>query len=109
MQAQLSKLQKMFCQLGKSVNANKNRVEPYICVYFSDSKQYIQVNNKICSYRRNILNKLLTPNTRAQNDISKIFQTKLFQSTRLNFFLEALNYTNPSNSELKQILVKEFW
>ena len=28
MQAQLSELQKMFCQFSESVNANKNRVEP---------------------------------------------------------------------------------
>ena len=29
MQAQLFELQEMFCQLSRSVNVNKNRVEPY--------------------------------------------------------------------------------
>ena len=38
MQAQLSELQKMFCQLSESVNVNKNRVEPYTGVSSSDSK-----------------------------------------------------------------------
>ena len=38
MQAQLSELQKMFCKLRESVNVNKNRVEPYTGVSFSDSK-----------------------------------------------------------------------
>ena len=33
-QAQLSELQKMFCQLSESVNVNQNRVEPYtgVCI-----------------------------------------------------------------------------
>ena len=38
MQAQLSELQNMSFQLSESVNVNKNRVEPYIGVSFSDSK-----------------------------------------------------------------------
>ena len=38
MQAQLSELQKMFCQLSESVNVNKNRVEPYTGVSSSNSK-----------------------------------------------------------------------
>lgn len=45
-QAQLSELQKMFCQFSESVNENENRVDPYICVSFSDSKQHILANNK---------------------------------------------------------------
>lgn len=60
MQAQLSELQKMFCQFSESVNANKNRVEPYICVSSSDSKQYIPTNHEKRFRRRNSLNKLLT-------------------------------------------------
>ena len=38
MEPQLSGLQKMFCQLSKSVNVNKRRFEPYTGVPFSDSK-----------------------------------------------------------------------
>ena len=38
MEAQLSGLQKMFCPLSESVNVNKNRVESYTCVSFSDYK-----------------------------------------------------------------------
>ena len=38
MQVQLSVLQKMFCKLRESLNVNKDRIEPYIGVSFSDSK-----------------------------------------------------------------------
>lgn len=90
MQAQLSKLQKMFFQFSESVNAIK------IDLSFSDSKQYIPTNNKKRSRRRNSRSKLLTQNTRAQTkDILKIFQAKLFQTKRLDFFLEALNLYQP--------------
>jgi len=72
MQAQLSELQKMFCQLSESMNVNKDRVEPYTGVSFFDSKsthpkRYVPTSHKKRSLRRNSLNKLLTHNTRAQN------------------------------------------
>ena len=73
MQAQLSELQKMFCQLSESVNVNKNRVEPYTGVSSSDSKltkpkRYVETSHKKRSRRRNSLNKQLTHHTRAQNE-----------------------------------------
>ena len=73
MQAQLSELQKMFCQLSESVNVNKNRVEPYTGVSFSDSKsthpkRCVPMSHKKRSLRRNSLNQLLNHNTRAQNE-----------------------------------------
>ena len=73
MQAQLSELQKMFCQLSKSVNVNKNRVEPYTGVSSSDSKltnpkRYVETSHKKRSHRRNSLNKQSTHHTRAQNE-----------------------------------------
>ena len=69
MQAQLSELQKMFCQLSESVNVNKNRVEPYTGVSSSDSKRYVvQTSSNKRSHRRNSLNKLLTHHTREQNE-----------------------------------------
>ena len=51
MQAQLSELQKMFCQLSESVNVNKNRVEPYTGVSSPDSKlsklkRYVETSHK---------------------------------------------------------------
>ena len=72
MQAKLSELQKMFCQLSESVNVNKNIVRPYTGVSFSDSKsthpkRYVPTSHKKRSLRRNSLNKLLTHNFRAQN------------------------------------------
>ena len=73
MQAQLSELQKMFCKLSESVTVNKNRVEPYTGVSFSDSKltnpkRYVKTSHKKRSRRRNSLNKLLAYHTRAQNE-----------------------------------------
>ena len=72
-QAQLSELQKMFCKLSESVSVNKNRVEPYTGVSFSDSKlinpkRYVQTSHKKRSRRRNILNKLFASYSRAQNE-----------------------------------------
>ena len=73
MQAQLSELQKMFCQLSESVNVNKNRVEPYTGVSFSDSKsthpkRCVPTSHKKRLFRPNSVNKLLTHKTRAQNE-----------------------------------------
>ena len=71
MQAKLSEVQKMFCQLSESVNVNKNIVRPYTGVSFSDCKsthpkRYVPTSPKKRSLRRNSLNKLLTHNFRAQ-------------------------------------------
>ena len=73
MLAQLSELQKMFCQLSESVNVNKNRVEPHTGVSSSDSKltnpkRYVETSHKKRSHRRNSLNEQLTHRTRAQNE-----------------------------------------
>jgi len=73
MQAQFFELQKMFCQLSESMNVNRNRVEPYTGVSFSDSKsthpkRYVPTSHKKRSLRRNSLIKLLTHNTRAPNE-----------------------------------------
>ena len=38
MQAQLSELQKMFCKMSETMSENKDRVEQYSMVCFSDSR-----------------------------------------------------------------------
>ena len=64
MQAQLSELQKMFCKMSETMNVNKNRVEQYSMVCFTDSRgpkrNTIKGNNKR-TYRRNSLKKNFSP------------------------------------------------
>ena len=110
MEAHFSGLQKIFCQLSESVNVNK---KPYTGVSSSDSKlthpkRSLPTSDKKRSPRRNSLSKLLTHDARAQNQrYIKIFQAKLFQTKRLNFFLEALDLYRPSSSSLEQILLND--
>ena len=109
MEAHFSGLQKMFCQLSESVNVNKNRVEPYTGVSSSDSKlthpkRSIPTSEKKRSRRRNSLSKLLTHNTRAQNQryiknlSSQVLSNEevklLFRGLRLIQALQFLARTN---------------
>ena len=61
----------MFCKMSETMNVNKDRVEQYSMVCFSDSKgpkRNTTKGNKKRSYRRNRLKNTLNQNTRAHNE-----------------------------------------
>ena len=104
MQTQLSKLQKMFFQFSESVNAIK------IDLSFSDSKQYIPTNNKKCSRRRNSRSKLLTQNTRAQNErYIKNLSSQALSNEEVRLLSRGLKFiSTPPVPSSNKFLLKDF-
>ena len=147
MEAQLSGLQKMFCPLSESVNVNKNRVESYTCVSFSDYKPTrpttsspgpfprlggvphtsatkpakrpwergcppqttIPTSHKKRSRRRNSLSKLLTHNTRAQNQrYIKNLSSQALSNDEVKLLSRGLKFIQPLQFPTQTNLVKGF-
>ena len=113
MQAQLSELQKMFCQMSETMNVNKSRVEQYSMVCFTDSRgpkrNSIKGNNKR-SFRRNSLKKTLALNMRAQNEkYIKNFSNKALSDDEVKLLSRGLKFipTPPVPTSNKSLL-KDF-
>ena len=110
MQAQLSELQKMFCKMSENINVNKDRVEQYSMVCFSDSKgpkRNTIKGNKKRSYRRNSLKHTLTQNTRAHNEkYIKNFSNKALSDDEVKLLSRGLKFipTPPVPTSNKSLL-----
>ena len=113
MQAQLSELQKMFCKMSETMSVNKDRVEQYSMVCFSDSrgpKRNTVKENKKRSYRRNSLKNTLAQNTRAQNEkYIKNFSNKALSDDEVKLLSRGLKFIpTPLVPTSNKSLVKDF-
>ena len=113
MQAQLSELQKMFCKMSETMSVNKDRVEQYSMVCFSDSrgpKRNTIKENKKRSYRRNSLKNTLAHNSRAQNEkYIKNFSNKALSDDEVKLLSRGLKFIpTPLVPTSNKSLLKDF-